>query len=513
MLNNLDDGVGVAMPTCDPVSRPILRVCAVSKRFGATQALKDVSLDFRSGEVHALLGENGAGKSTLVKIFSGACSPDEGRLEFDGRIVPTGDPLWSRKAGIAMIYQELILAPQLTVEENILLGAEPSRCGWIDRAAHRRIAREALERLNRPDLQLEERVCRLSIGDQQVVEIARACLGAPRVIIMDEPTSSLTRVDVECLFGIVATLKKAGVSVIYISHFLEECEEIVDRFTVLRDGCVAGEGRMRETSLTEIIQMMVGRDIAEAFPKNSHEIGDTAIELRELSGELAPRSVTCRVRSGEIFGVAGLIGSGRSETARVLFGLDRVKSGAVLVRGVDSTHSSPARRLAEGIGLLSENRKEEGLMLNRSVAENLTITRLSDSASAGVIDQSRQTAEAESLISALEIKAYSAWQPVAELSGGNQQKVALGRLLHHEASIMILDEPTRGVDIVSKTQIYRIMGDLAAAGKSIIFISSYLPELLAVCDTIGVMYRGEIAQVKPAADWTEEQLLGATMGQ
>jgi len=242
-------------------------VRGVSKRFGATQALRDVSIDFREGEVHALLGENGAGKSTLVKILSGAYRPDAGDLKLNGRVLPAGDPMWSWAAGIAMIYQELNLAPHLSVEENIVLGSEPARFGWIDRVSRRWIARKALERLNRVDVPLGTAVSELSVGDQQVVEIARTCLGAPKVVIMDEPTSSLSRVDVESLFGVIRTLKTAGVCVVYISHFLEECGEIADRFSVLRDGSLAGSGLMRETSQSEIIRMMVGRDVSRVFPR------------------------------------------------------------------------------------------------------------------------------------------------------------------------------------------------------------------------------------------------------
>jgi ribose transport system ATP-binding protein len=355
-------------------------------------------------------------------------------------------------------------------------------------------------------------VLSLSVAQQQIVEIARALIGQPRVLIMDEPTSSLTQVDTENLFRVINKLRERGVSVVYISHFLEECQRLCRRYTVLRDGESVAMGEMANAQLSQIIRAMVGRELTEIYPRTPHKIGAPVLEVQRLAATPKPRSVTFKLREGEILGIAGLVGAGRTETLRTLFGLDHVTEGVVIVSGRDRTRGSPASRLNDGIGLLSENRKEEGLMLNRSLADNLTITRLSPASTAGLIGAGRQKRIAQNWIEKLQVRARDAGQPVGELSGGNQQKIALGRLLHHEANIFLLDEPTRGIDVGSKAQIYRLMGELAGQGKSVVFVSSYLPELLGVCDTIGVMCRGVLTEVKPASDWTEHQIIEAAIG-
>ena len=493
-------------------SRVQLSVSGLSKRFGATQALAGVDLEVESGEVHAVLGENGAGKSTLMKVLSGAYRPDAGRIDFAGRPYRPDSPLQARDIGVAMIYQELTLAPHLSVEENLVLGAEPARFGWIDRRRRRERARRALATVNHSELPLDVAVHRLSIAQQQVVEIARACLQDARLFIMDEPTSSLSRIDVANLFTLVRQLRERGVSVIYISHFLEECIEICDRYTVLRDGRSVGLGNIWPGSMDHIVRLMVGGDAKDAFQRGHSSLGKTVLELKDLSGLRKPRSVSFSLREGEILGVAGLVGAGRTETVRVCFGLDRLLSGAIYVLGSDRSFATPSERLNSGIGLLSENRKDEGLMLNRSVEENLTLSRLSPFSRGGFVDKHRQMEVANVLMGKLGIRARSSKQKVDELSGGNQQKVALGRLLHHDCKVLLLDEPTRGIDIASRTEIYRLIGELAASGKAILFISSYLPELLAVCDTIAVMSRGVISAVRRAQDWTEHDILMAAVG-
>lgn len=495
------------------MSSPRLRMLQVRKRFGATQALRGVSFEVGAGEVHALIGENGAGKSTLMKVLSGAYRPDAGRIELDGQpFVPT-DPLHARRCGIAMIYQELTLAPHLSVEENILLGQEPARFGWIHRSRRRELARRALATLRHESIPLDAPVGALSIAEQQVVEIARAFIGQPRVLVLDEPTSSLTQVDTENLFAVIRRLRESGVSIVYISHFLEECQRVSDRYTVLRDGESVGGGEMAEADLNKIIRLMVGREITEIYPRTPHTLGRPVLEFKALAGAAKPRSVTLSLREGEILGIAGLIGAGRTETVRAAFGLDPIARGVVVVRGREQTWSAPAARLADGIGLLSENRKEEGLMLNRSLADNLTLTRLAPLGRLGFISGSRQKQVSRQWLRKLDVRARSPLQPVDELSGGNQQKIAVGRLLHHDARILLLDEPTRGIDVGSKAQIYRLMGELAAQGRAILFISSYLPELLGVCDTIGVMCRGVLSEVRPASAWTEHSLIAAAIGQ
>ena len=491
---------------------PRLQMTSVRKAFGATQALRGVSFAVEAGEVHALIGENGAGKSTLMKILSGAHAPDSGSLMLDGLPFEPENPLHARRSGIAMIYQELNLAPHLSVEENLLLGAEPARCGWINHRRRRELARAALAELQHESIPLDAPVHALTIAEKQLVEIARALLGQPKVIIMDEPTSSLTQVDAENLFAVIGRLKARGVSVIYISHFLEECQRVCDRYTVLRDGESVATGEMSAARIGDLIRLMVGRDLNEIYPRTPHSQGAVVLELQRLAGDGKPSAVTLGLRAGEILGVAGLVGAGRTETLRALFGLDRVAGGCVLVRGQDRTRSCPTARLAEGIGLLSENRKEEGLMLNRSLADNLTITRFGPVARGGFIQRRRQHAAAADWMRKLDVKAREPGQLMGELSGGNQQKIALARLLHHEAQVFLLDEPTRGIDVGSKAHIYRLMGELAAQGKSVIFVSSYLPELLGVCDSLGVMCRGVLGGVKPVGEWNEHSVMAAAIG-
>ena len=490
-----------------------LRMLGLKKSFGATRALKNVDLEVAPGEVHALIGENGAGKSTLMKILSGAYVPDAGQIELDGCAFRPESPLHSRRNGIAMIYQELNLAPHLTVEENILLGEEPRRLGWIHRSRRRELARAALAELRHEGIPLDAPVRSRPIAEQQIVEIARALVSEPKVLIMDEPTSSLTDVDTRNLFAVISRLRSRGVSIVYISHFLEECKQVCDRYTVLRDGESVGAGEMAAASLDEIIRLMVGREIREIYPRAVRELGEPLLELKALAGRGKPRSVNLTLHRGEILGVAGLIGSGRTETLRACFGLDRCESGSVVVFGSESNRRSPGRSLWEGMGLLSENRKEEGLMLNRTLADNLTITRYGPMARLGLINLRKQREATETWMARLNVRAVSSDQSISELSGGNQQKVALGRLLHHDAKILLLDEPTRGIDVGSKSEIYKLMGQLAGQGKGIVFVSSYLPELLGVCDTIGVMSRGVLSDARPASAWTEHSIISAAIGQ
>jgi len=502
------------MPVDDSSAlEPRLRVERVAKRFGTTVALDGVSLEVASGEVHALIGENGAGKSTLMKVLSGAHRPDAGSLTLDGQPFEPSDPLHAHNCGVAMIYQELNLAPDLSVEENILLGREPAALGWLRRGERRRLAKRALEEIGQPQMPLDTPVRSLTIAQQQLVEIARALVGEPRVLIMDEPTSSLTQVDTENLFGVIERMSRRGVSVIYISHFLEECQRVASRFTVLRDGRSVGSGAMAGTALDSIIQLMVGRTVDEIYPRTSRAAGEPVLELRGVAGLAKPSRVDLTLRAGEIVGLFGLVGAGRTETLRAVFGLDRLANGSVIVFSHEATRSTPAKRLANGVGLLSEDRKEEGLLLGRSIADNLTLTRLGPVTRLGIVNGTAQAAAAGKWMAKLDVKASDAAQPVGELSGGNQQKIALGRLLHHEADILLLDEPTRGIDVGSKAQIYRLMNELAAQGKALVFVSSYLPELLGVCDRIGVMFRGELSEVRPVADWSEAEIIRAAVGQ
>jgi ribose transport system ATP-binding protein len=491
---------------------PRLKMSGVQKAFGATRALKNVSFEVAPGEVHALIGENGAGKSTLMKILSGAYRADAGRIEIDGQFFAPDNPHHARRCGIAMIYQELNLAPHLSVEENILLGVEPATLGWLNRSKRREMARRALAELHSEKISVSDTVASLSVAQKQLVEIARALISQPKVLVMDEPTSSLTQVDTENLFQVIGRLRQRGVSVVYISHFLEECQRLCQRYTVLRDGESVATGEMAAAKVSDLIRAMVGRDLSEIYPRQPHRLSAAVLEVKNLSAEPKPRSVNFTLREGEILGVAGLVGAGRTETLRALFSLDRIRGGVVTVCGHTRTHSSPTERLSDGIGLLSENRKEEGLMLNRSLADNLTATNYAPVATAGFINLRAQREATRSWMDKLQVRARDASQPIAELSGGNQQKIAIGRLLHHNAKILLLDEPTRGIDVGSKAQIYSLIGELAAQGKSIVFVSSYLPELLGVCDTIAVMCRGVLGEAKPASEWTEHSIIAAAVG-
>jgi ribose transport system ATP-binding protein len=476
--------------------QPRLRLTGIDKAFGATQALQGVSLTVAPGEVLALMGENGAGKSTLMKVLSGVITPDAGAMEIDGAGYVPADTLDARRRGVAMIYQELSLAPHLSGWENIVLGAEPSRWGWIDRVEAKARARRVLARLAHDHLDLDRAVGEFSIAEQQIIEIARALLTEPRVLIMDEPTSSLTQADTEKLFTVVRQLRDEGVSVIYISHFLEEVKRVADRFTVLKDGQTVGEGVMATATQDEIVRLMVGRDVRDLYPARVGQAGAVVLELPQAQG------AALELHAGEILGVAGLIGAGRTELLRAVFGLD----------ASELVCTTPARRWAEGVGFLSENRKEEGLMLGLPISENVTLTKLGRFARGGWLRvTAAETAVAE-WIGTLGIKARSPRQAVGELSGGNQQKVAMARLLSHPASILLLDEPTRGIDVGSKAQIYALLAQEAAAGRAIVVVSSYLPELLGLCDRIAVMRKGEVVACRARADWSEHSLLLAALG-
>lgn len=478
------------------MTAPRLRLTDIDKAFGATQALRGVSLAVAPGEVHALIGENGAGKSTLMKILSGVISPDAGTMEIDGVPYTPADTLDARLRGIAMIYQELSLAPHLSVWENIVLGSEPSRFGWIDQSEAKARARRVLARLAHEHLDLERAVGAFSIAEQQIIEIARALLTEPRVLIMDEPTSSLTQADTERLFTIVRQLRAQDVTVIYISHFLEEVRQVADRFTVLKDGLTVGTGELAGTTQEEIVRLMVGRDVRELYPVRQPHLGAQVLELRQ------PPGAVLKLHAGEIVGIAGLIGAGRTELLRATFGLD---ASEVAV-------TSPARRWAEGVGFLSENRKEEGLMLPLSIAENTVLTKMDTFTRLGWLRPAEMAGATSRWMQQLGIKARSPQQAVGELSGGNQQKVALARLLEHPAQVLLLDEPTRGIDVGSKAQIYTLIAELAAAGKAVVLVSSYLPELFGLCDRIAVMRRGALVACRQRSEWTEPDLMAVAIG-
>jgi ribose transport system ATP-binding protein len=491
---------------------PRLIMTGIAKRFGPTQALRGVDLELPAGEVHALVGENGAGKSTLMKVLSGAVRPDAGRMLLDGQPYSPRGPQEARRRGVAMIYQELTLAPHLSVEANVTLGIEATRWGFLRRGLLRQRVREALEVLQHPEIRPDSRVAGLNPGAQQLVEIARALLLDVRVLVLDEPTSSLTQADAQRLFGLVRRLRGRGVTVVYISHFLEEVQEIADRFTVLRDGQSVGGGPVRQFSRDRIIELMVGRSLTEQFPHVPHTPGEPVLRLDNLEGLELPRGVSLTLHRGEILGVAGIVGAGRTELLRAVFGLDPVRQGRITVKAVGGGGAGPRQRIGEGVGLLSEDRKGEGLALAQSVADNLTYSRLKPYSRLGWLRRGRRRQAVQDWLARLRIRCGDPEQRVGDLSGGNQQKVALARLLHQEADVLLLDEPTRGVDVGSKAEIYRLIGELAAQGKAVLFVSSYLPELLGVCDRLAVMARGRLSPVRRVADWRPEEVMAYATG-
>jgi ribose transport system ATP-binding protein len=489
----------------------LLTAANLSKRFGATQALVDVSLTARAGRVLALVGENGAGKSTLMKILSGAHRPDAGALHLDGVPYAPAHPLAARRAGVAMIYQELNLAPDLSVADNIMLGREEHRFGWLQRGRQYERVRAALDWLGHAELSPDAIVGRLSVGAQQLVEIARALVHDARLIVFDEPTSSLTQRDTQRLFDVIRRLKATGRGVIYISHFLEEIRAIGDDYAVLRDGRSVGAGSLAEVDEAQIVALMVGRTVTDLFPQVPHTPGDPLLTVHGLSGTSSPHAVELTLNRGEIFGLAGLVGAGRTELVRCLYGLDPVRQGQIKLAEL-TLSGGPRGRIRAGLGMVSEDRKREGLALSRSIADNLTLSRLEPYQVCGVMQPERRRAAVTEWLQTMQVKCRDQDQAIGELSGGNQQKVALGRVLHQGADLLLLDEPTRGIDVGTKADIYRLIGRLAAEGKTILFVSSYLTELLAMCDRIGVMSRGRLRAVRPTKEWTEATIMNIAVG-
>lgn len=496
---------------------PLLSMSAVAKRFGSTHALRGVSLELHRSEVLALIGENGAGKSTLMKVLSGAHPADDGTMTLDGKPYRPSGPLEARRAGVAMIYQELSIAPHLSVMENILLGVEPTLGPLLNWREMRERASAALREVGRGDISPSAIAGDLSVAEQQLVEIARSVALGAKVLVLDEPTSSLTRRDIENLFAMLRRLRAQGLGIVYISHFLEEVRAISDRFTVLRDGASVGGGVTREAGDEQIIRMMVGRSVEDLYPRTHHTPGEVVLELDRLRGRKKPLNASLQLRRGEVFGIAGLVGAGRTELLRTIFGLDAVQAGTIRVAAYRGA-SGPGRRWEQGVGMVSEDRKTEGLALNLSIADNVTISNPRNLGPMGLVLPSQQDRATRPWISKLAIKCRSPRQRVGDLSGGNQQKVALARLLHHDVDVLLLDEPTRGVDIGAKAQIYQLINELALGGDgrqpaAILLVSSYLPELLGVCDRIAVMNRGVLSASRPREEWDEHSLMAQAIAQ
>ena len=499
---------------------PLLEMAGIQKSFGATHALSGVDLTVLPGEVLSLVGENGAGKSTLMKVLSGAHAADAGEMMLDGEAYTPKGPLDARASGVAMIYQELSMALHLTVAENISLGIEPRRNGLLDWKDMDAVARKGLDAVGLSEIHPRTRVMDLSIAQQQLVEIARAVALDCKVLVLDEPTSSLGQKDIQNLFALVRRLRADGISVIYISHFMEEVKTLSDRFTVLRDGETVGTGVTAETGEEEIIALMVGREVKDLYPRSERSPGEVLLEVHQLTGAAGvPQTCDLTLRRGEVLGISGLIGAGRTELLRCIFGLDAVASGEVTI-GEAKGAAKPDQRWRQGMGLVSENRKEEGLALGLSIAENLTLARLQGLGPKGLVFPARQREACEPWIERFPIKCQSPSQAISGLSGGNQQKVAIARLLHADVDVLLLDEPTRGIDVGSKAQIYQLIDELAKGDpeqgiepKAILMVSSYMPELLGVCDRIAVMSKGQVMETRPVAEWDEHQIMACAVGQ
>ncbi len=491
----------------------LLSARSITKSYEGVHALRDVSFDLRAGEVHALVGENGAGKSTLIKVFTGAVQPDAGTLTVAGQPVPHVTPAISRALGLAAIYQQPSLFPHLTVAENIALALETGhawrRVDWDVRA---RVAVDLLSRVG-ASIAPERLVETLSMPEQQMVEIAKALGADAKILIMDEPTAALTERETEQLFEVIGRLRDTGAGVIYISHRLEEIFTVADRITVLRDGQTVATAARADVGRADLIRLMVGRELASVFPKRAVTIGDIALELRGVGHRASGiRDVSLSVRRGEILGVAGLVGSGRTELAEVIFGLRPADDGDILLGGRPLVIRSPEDAIEAGIAYVPEDRRQHGVVLEMSVAANTSLANLAGVSRGGLIDTRAERRAARAYVDDLRIKASSIDADVGSLSGGNQQKVALARWLETNPSVLILDEPTQGVDVGSKAEIHELMGRLAARGVAIVMISSEMPEILGMSDRIAVMQAGRLAGTLARADCTQDAILALAIG-
>ena len=494
------------------MAQALLQARKVSKAFAGVRALKEVSLSVYPGEVLAVVGENGAGKSTLMKILAGVQSPDSGELWVEGVVRAIGSVQEALSLGIALIHQELNLAETLDVGANIFLGREPHCCGWVDAG---RIAKEARLGLERVGLNVDPStlVGDLTIGQQQLVEIAKALSVDARVLIMDEPTSSLSDHETKVLLSLIRELRGRGVGIVYISHRLGEVEALADRVEVLRDGENAGRLFGSEISHGAMVQLMVGRELSQFYPHQPHQTGDVVLEVSDLRTRAYPRhAVSFQLRAGEIVGMAGLVGAGRSELLAALFGVVPPMQGTVRVSGALVPVQSPRAAMDAGIALVPEDRKHQGLFLEMGVRENLSIASLHREQAAGFLNRSKERALCEEMIPSMRIKAAGVDQPVQFLSGGNQQKVVIGKWLATRPRVFLLDEPTRGVDIGAKQEIYRLMEELAAKGAAVLFVSSDLEEILGMSDRVLVLHEGPLSGELLRSELSEEAVMQLATG-
>jgi len=492
---------------------PIIELREIAKHFGGVQALRGVDMSLFPGEVHALVGENGAGKSTLVKILAGIHRPDAGALKIGGEVVELRSPTQAQALGIAVVQQEPMLFPDLDVAENVFMGRHPrDRFGRVD---WKRIYREVDQLFASLDVSLSSHmpVQGLSVAEQQLVEIAKALSLQARVLVLDEPTAALSSHEVEELFAVVKQLRERGVAILFVSHRLEEVFRIADRVTVFRDGTHIITAPISAMNTEEIIKHMVGRELSNLFPKGEAEIGDVVLEVRHLTRAGVFADVGFQLRRGEILGFAGLVGAGRTEVARVLFGIDRAESGEVWLKGKKLRIRSPQQAMDNGIAYVPEDRHQQGLVMNFSIASNVTLPILQQVSRLGLINPRREQKIAGEYSRQLHIHSTGVEQLVNALSGGNQQKVVLSKWLATNPSVLILDEPTRGIDVGAKAEVHRIISDLAAGGLAIILISSELPEVLAMADRVLVLHEGRVTGTFARSEATQERVMFAATGQ
>ena len=493
-------------------TEPMLAMNGISKSFPGVVALDHVDLELQSGEVLALLGENGAGKSTLIKVLAGAHRPDAGSIRIDSREANFHDPVDAQRRGIAVIYQEFNLVPALTVRENIFLGRERARNGFVRSGEEHGRAKELLNRLGvgiNPSA-----VCRrLSVAEQQLVEIAKALSQDAGIIVMDEPSAALSAPEVERLFAIIGDLKARGLGIIYISHRLEEVFRIADRVMVMRDGRCVATRPIEEVTRESLIEMMVGRKLEKEFPLRQARPGEERLVVEGLSRGEKVRHVSFSIRRGEVLGLTGLIGAGRTETARLIFGADRRDSGTIRLDGRKLAIRDPRDAIQAGIALLTEDRKAQGLVLGRSVRENFALPNLAHLSSWGFVHQRRERGALARYVESLRLRLSHNDQPVGTLSGGNQQKVVLAKWLERNCQVIVFDEPTRGIDVGAKFEVYQLINELAAQGKAILMISSELPEVLGMSDRILVMNDGQITgEITDVRQATQEQIMELAVG-
>lgn len=484
----------------------------INKSFGTNQVLKDAGFLLKDGEVHALMGENGAGKSTLMKILTGVYKKDSGTVLVDGQEVNYKSPQEAEKAGIVFIYQELNVLFDLTVVENMYMGKEiTKKFGVCDMKAMRAGAKEVMDKLG-VDIPVDAVMSDLSVGQQQMVEICKALMVDAKVIIMDEPTAALTESETEGLFKVINSLRKKGVSIVYISHRMEEIFNLCDRITILRDGSYIDTKEIKDLTMDDVVQMMIGREIGERFPKRDVKIGDEVLKVEGLSNGKLFHDVTFSVRAGEVLGVAGLMGAGRTEIMQTIFGNMKKDAGKIYIDGEEVTVKNPRQAIKAGIGFVTEDRKTEGLLLEKSIAENIEVANLGKVSKGGVLKKDMQSELVKKGIDEFRVKCFGPWHECNNLSGGNQQKVVIAKWVYTDPKILILDEPTRGVDIGAKKEIYDVINELAAKGVAVIMVSSELPEVLGMSDRIMVIREGEVRGIIDGKEADQAKIMTLATG-